>query len=152
MITQTAAGASSGLFQPAMQVWEAALRAGLRIQEESTRPFTAVLAGLGPPPWQKQAQTILTEAVHTAQENMDEAIRVIREGAKRNLEVFQKVLEAGQAQTAGEGQAAPHGVWETILKAIGAETQAIVQANARVLESWTELGKKVKDTMASRSP
>ena len=92
MITPTAS--SSELFGPAMQMWEATLQAGLRIQEESARQFTEMLTRFGMPrQWQKQAQKIFTEAVHTAQANMEEAIQVMKESGKRNLDLFQKAIE-----------------------------------------------------------
>jgi hypothetical protein len=102
--------------------------------------------------WRQQAGTICSEAIRTAERNMEETLRVVKETDRRNLNVLQKAIEAGHATGADESQAKAREVWQATLHAIEANTQAVVQANTRVLESWAELGKKVRETIAGRNP
>jgi hypothetical protein len=127
-----------------MRMWETAFRTGTRIQEESARRFTGLL-----PPWPTQPELLFTEAIQTAQKSMEEAMRVVNESTRRNLDVVEKGLEAGRAENAGEGQAKAREVWEASLGAIRANTQTIVEVNTRVLQSWAELGKRLGESMAN---
>ena len=92
--------------------------------------------------WQKKTQSMFNDAIQTTQTNVEEAMRMLNESAKRNLDVWQKTLDAGQAESAGDGPAKVRDVWETAVGAVQANAQAIVQANTRILESWAELAKK----------
>jgi hypothetical protein len=153
MTRQTAAPVARILFQPAVQMWQSTARAGLQLQEESTRQLADVITKLSPPqPWRKQASAIFSEAMHTAEQSLEETIRVVREGGQRQRELFQKALDAGQAETLDETQSKTCDVWTATLNVVQANTQALVQVNSRLLESWTKLGKKVAETMVGGSP
>jgi len=143
MSAKTVSGAPNELFEQAMEMFEVAMQTGLKIQEESTRRLSEMLARFGPAKeWQKKTQAMFNDAIQTTQTNVEEAMRVLNESAKRNLDVWQKTLDAGQADAASDGPAKVRDVWETAVGAVQANAQAIVQANTRILESWAELAKK----------
>jgi len=151
MSTEPATNAASGLLRATMQMWENAIQAGVKIQEESGRQFTQMLAQLKPSEqWSKQTQTLLAEAVQTAGRNIEEATRVVHENTKRNLDLLEKATRA-DAVPADAPPTPAQNVWEATLQAIQSNTQSLAQANSRVFESWVELGKRLGETMSPHS-
>lgn len=152
MLTEPATGAANELFRATMQMWNTAFQTSAQIQEEAARHFTGLLTASGAiPQWQKQPQVLFTQTIQAAQKSMEEAMRVVNESTRRNLDLFEKGLEAGRAESASKGQAKAREVWEATLGVIRADTQAVVEANARVLQSWVELGKRLSETQPSGS-
>lgn len=153
MTSKTATGVTTELFEHAMEMWETAIQTGVKLQEESTKRFADMMTQFGPPQeWQKRTQSFVSDAIQTTQKNVEDAMRVMNESAKRTMDLLQKALDAGQVEANADPQAKARDVWEATLSALRANAQAIVQANTRVLESWAELGKKLNGTMTNGNP
>jgi hypothetical protein len=139
------------LFGQAVETFEAAIKTGVKMQEECTRWFTETLSELGSPQdWQSKSQTIVTESLQMAQKNIDEAVRMMNQNAKTAMELVQRAFETRQGGSGAEAQAKTQEIWETALGALRTNTEAIVQANSRMLETWTELAKKLRATSADK--
>lgn len=149
MSIETTTGPVTQLLDAAMETWGITFRAGARIQEESARQLRKLLIHFGSPrEWQEQAPTTFKDAIHIAEKNLEEATRVINENAQRNSALLQKAIESGQVE-GGEDAAKVREVWEATLSTIRENTQAVVQANTRMLASWAEWGKGLGETMTS---
>lgn len=143
-MSTTTTGANE-LFNQAIETFETAIRTGVKMQEEYARWFTHMLGDVGSPQqWQSKGQTIISESMQMAQKNFDEAIRMMNENARTGLELMQRAFETRQAGSTSDAQARTREIWETALGALRNNTEAVVQANSRMLETWAELAKKLR--------
>jgi hypothetical protein len=134
----------SELFTQAMGMFDAAMKTGAKLQEESARWYTNLIAGLGTPQsWQKKSEEVMTEAISTAQQNVDEALKMVEQNAHTGMDLLQKAIDARQADTGPDAQAKTKDLWETALGALRTNAEAVLQANKKVVESWSGLAKKL---------
>jgi sialic acid synthase SpsE len=130
------------MFEQAAKLFENALQAGIRIQQESTKSLTEMMSKAGSPQeWQKKAQTAMEQAFTTAQTNADEAIGVMNENAKSSLELLQKAFDSRQPESASDVQARAREAWETAIGSLRRNAEVMVQSSNRVVESWKEIAK-----------
>lgn len=145
-MSTTTAGANE-LFSQAIETFETAIRTGVKMQEEYARWFTHMLGDVGSPQqWQSKGQTIIGESMQMAQKNFDEAIRMMNQNTKIGLELMQRAFETRQIGSTSDAQARTREIWETALGALRNNTEAVVQANSRMLETWAELAKKLRNS------
>jgi hypothetical protein len=131
------------IFAQASRTMEAAMKAAVKIQEESTKWFTDMINEIGTPQkWQKKTQSVMEESLGVTQKNLDEMVQVMNQNTKASLELFQKAADLRQEKSSTDPQAVAREWWETALSTVRMNTQTLMQANARVLESWAELAKK----------
>jgi ElaB/YqjD/DUF883 family membrane-anchored ribosome-binding protein len=140
---------ANDLFRQAMDTFQSAIRTGVKIQEESTKRFTEMLRDFGSPlDWQKSTQSMMNEAIKATQKNIDESIRLMNHNAQTAMNLWQKAFENRSVQQLQEGHAAPsEELWESALGALRTNTQVILQANTRVLESWAQLARELTSRM-----
>jgi len=145
-----AASQTNELFDQAIETFEVAVKTGAKVQEETAQWFVDLMGGLSSPQeWQKKAEAVAKQVIPATQKNLDEALKAMNENARESLDLLKKAFEAGQSESVSEAQAKMYQVWESALASTRANTQAVVQANARVIESYAEL-LKTGVTKASR--
>lgn len=136
----------NGLFGQTMETFEAAMKTGAKIQEESMNRFTELLGELGSPQnWQKRTQEAVEEGVNLTRKNFDEWLRLMNENVKMSLELLQKAAEARPSDTPVETEARKNELWEASLRALRVNTQAVLQANSRMMEALADLAKVARD-------
>ena len=141
---------ANDLFRQAMDTFQSAIRTGVKIQEESTKRFTEMLRDFGSPmEWQKNTQSMMNEAIKATQKNIDESIRLMNHNAQAAMGLWQKAFEnrSKQQQFQEEGAAGGEELWESALGVLRTNTQVILQANTRVLESWAQLARELTGRM-----
>ena len=150
MVANNGQNQASELFGQVTRSFESAVQSGLKIQEESVKLMGEILSEMGSPQkWQKKAQTVLNEMVSTSQQNMDEAVAVMNENAKTSIEMLQKAFQTQPADSS-EAQSRALEMWETSLGILRKNTEAVVRANSRAVEVWTEMAKKVNGEQMER--
>jgi hypothetical protein len=136
------------MFKQGLETFEAAMKAAVKIQEESTQRFTEMLQEMGSPAqWQKKFQAAMDETVMMTQKHFDEGLNIMNQNAHSVLELFQKALQMTPAQQGAEAETKYRDLWESALGTMRKNTEVILQANTRMTESWTELAKKVSGQM-----
>jgi len=144
---------ASGLFQQAIQAFQAAVKTGIKFQEESTQQLIGMLGKFASPlDCQAILQTFTSETSQAVQRNIDESIRLMNHNAQAALRIWQQALESYAAN--GQASAAPdsnHELLESTLGALRTNAQVILQANGRVLELWgqlaTDMANRVEETI-----
>lgn len=132
------------IFAQAVNMFDASLKAGLRIQEESVRRFTEMMEQFGPhQDWQKLSREFTDQWIQTVQAGLDESLRVTGQATKTALELMQKSMEAVPAATDITAADQARNLAEAALSAIRTNTQSAVQANARIVEAWSQLARKM---------
>lgn len=132
----------------AMEMFDKASQTAVQMQQEWAKRWTQAMSQFGSPQqWPDTIQSIFHDGIEATKKNVEEAVRVADESAKRNLDLLQKALDLGRAGSTSEAQAKARGVWTSAMGAMQANAEAIVQANTRVFESWAELGKKLNGSL-----
>jgi hypothetical protein len=133
---------SDDLFQEAMESFETALRAGMKLHEESTHRCVEILRDVGSPlEWERTVPTKVTKAIQAMQQNVDQSIRFMNENAQETVRLMQMALRNHQENSDGNEEESYF--WTYAVNAMQSNAEIIRQANARVLESWGELAKEV---------
>jgi hypothetical protein len=133
----------SDLFRQAAETYQSALKTGLKFQEETSQVVSDMVRDWScPGEWQKKTQALVSDAIAVAQKNMEEAIRLMSQSATATMSMLQKSFEGPQQMASVNADAKNYEWWESALGAMRTNTEAVLQANARMLDSWTELAKK----------
>jgi len=143
-MTTDATSNANDLFRQAVETFQSAIRTGVKIQEESAKRFAEMLRDLSAPTdWQKSTQTMLNEAIGATQRNIDESIRLMNHNAQSAMSMLHKAFENRTAAATTNGSTSADELWESALSAMRTNTQVILQANARILESWAHLAQEL---------
>ena len=132
----TAKNKSGDLFQQAMGSFETALRAGMKLQEESTQRCVEILRDVGSPlEWERTVPVKVTKAIAAMQQNVDQSIRFMNENAQQTVDLMETALQMHQTDSdAGDEE---DYFWTYALNSMQTNAQIIRQANARVMNRGT---------------
>jgi hypothetical protein len=134
-----------------IRAWESAVEASAKMHEEGNKWLRQVFSEAGSVnEWYNKSQTVASDVVTKTQENVDEAIRLINQNAESTVRLIQKVLDARQTETSSEARARLADWWETAMETMLMNTQAVLQANSRILTAWTDVAKRVNGDVAEK--
>jgi hypothetical protein len=137
------------LFRQAICAWESALDAGVKMREESAKWLQEVYCNSDPlSKWYEKGQAMASETVTKAQENIDEAVRVINQQAEASVRLFHKAADARQSDINYDASARLAEWWELAMESIRLNSQAVLKANSHILATWCELARKVNGDAA----
>jgi len=138
------------LFDQAARMFQTAMEAGIRVQEESAKSFGQWIGQLGSPQdWQQQATAVTEQTVAAANLGISESIQLMNENTKVSLELLEKAFAAQQAAATGDGQEKTREMWETAIGAFRRNTEVVMQANSRLIDSWKSVAGMVKPQVKS---
>ena len=94
----TATQNGEDLFRQAIGAWESAVESGVKMQEQSAKWVREMFCNSNSlTEWYNKGQTVAGETIVKAQENIDEAIRVVNQQAESSVRLMQKALDARQS-------------------------------------------------------
>jgi len=133
----------TSLFDQAVQTCGDAIKASVKIQEDVARWWGDVLdQGGAMQAWQKRSRAIMSEAIPAAQKNAEEWLRLMEQNYRRGMDLLKKALEPEQAGSATDVRARTQELWEAAMEAVRDSTQAMAQANMKMMEQWAEILRK----------
>lgn len=139
----------SELFDQAVETFGGAMRAGVKLQEDVAQWWSEAFGQIGSvQEWQKKSSAVLTDTIPMAQKSADEYLRIIDQSYHSSMDLLRKAFESGRSDTMSERQAKTEDLWESSMGAVRTNTQAMAQANVRVMESWAAFLKKNVDVAA----
>lgn len=143
--------AARQLVEQATRMFQSAWDAGIKIQEESAKALTSLMKeGASAQQWQHRTRSVMDQSLACAKENMDAAIQVVNENTKIGLDLLAKAFEAPQATTEADVKSRTHQAWETSVGSWRRNTDMLVQAHRRLLESWQEVAQIVCSTNGTK--
>ncbi len=138
----TANSKSGDLFQQAMGSFETALRTGMKLQEDSMHRCVEILRDVGSPlEWERTVPAKVSKAIAAMQQNLDQSIRFMNDNAQQTVDLMETALSIHRSN--GNGSEEDGDFWAYALNSMQTNAEIIRQANARVMESWSELTKEV---------
>jgi hypothetical protein len=140
------------MFGQAAEFFQNAVQAGIRIQEQGTKSMSQLMSGLSSPQqWQESAQATMTQLMETTEKNMAEAIELMNRNTKSTMELLEKAFKAREAMGQGDGQARMREMWETAVGSFLRNSEVMLQANNRLLESWQKMASALQGEASSSS-
>jgi BMFP domain-containing protein YqiC len=136
----------SELVEQAVGCFDAALKTGVKLQEDATKWWSDMLNEAGSiQEWQKKLTSCMTDAIPTAQKNAEECLHMIDQNTRSSMDLLKKAFDACQSESIADAQGKMQELWSASLSALRQNAQTIVQTNARVMESWVAFCKAGPD-------
>ena len=146
-MTQTTADPRlAGMFDQGLQAFGDALKAGVKAQEEVARWWSDALHQNGPvQEWQKKSQSLVSDAFPAYQKNAQEWLKIVEQNYKRSLDLLRTALANEEGAEPADLQARTQKLWEASLGIVRENTQAMTQANLKLMETWSDLLRKASN-------
>ena len=133
------------MFGQAAQFFQNAVQAGIKIQEQSTKSMSQLMSSLNSPQqWQESAQATMSQLMDTTEKNMAEAIDLMNKNTKSAMDLLEKAFQARESMGQGDGQARLKEMWETAVGSFLRNSEVMLQANNRLLESWQKMADAIQ--------
>jgi hypothetical protein len=131
------------LYEKAAETCFQSMKDGLKMQEQfAERWFKSVKDVHGCEDWSAKLEKAAAEVAEQAQKNADEAVHLMEEGAKDGMDLFNKAIELGGIATPGEAQVKVQQLWQESISVLNKNAKAVVQANSKMLQGWSEMAKE----------
>ena len=138
------------LMDEAVTTFQTAINTGVKLQEEAMKIVTETVHEYASPEATQKFNTVLKEqTIPATQKNMQEMLDLMNQNASSSLDLLKKSLEVGQGANLEDVQQRTCALWEDTLSVMRKNSQALVQSNQRIVDSFTQLGKC--QTTASKS-
>ncbi len=123
--------------------YEQALRSGLKLQEEAGKAWIKMLnQAASPQDCQKQMASLAAEMIPATRKSLEDCLELIEQNSRASVELVKKGLEAAQTTNYAESQTKVTDFCESSLKSLKTNAQAIVDLNAKAMDSWFAFVKK----------
>lgn len=134
---------ASEMLDQGLKNYEQALRTGLKIQEEAGKCWTSLLnQAVSAEDLQKRIATFSNDVIPATQKSLAGYLELLEQNSRASVELIKKSMEAAPPTSYPETQARVVEFCESSLKSLKANTQAIVDINAKAIDSWISFVKK----------
>ena len=131
------------MFEQAARNYEQALRSGLKLQEETGKWWIRLLTqASSPQDVQKQCAALASDLIPATQKSLEASLALLEQNSRASVELLKKGFETAQATTPAETQSKLLEFCEGSLKSLKSNAQALLDLNAKALDSWVALLKK----------
>lgn len=147
---------TSDMADSAMKNYEQAVRAGLRIQEETGRWWSNMFtqsAFTGD--WQKRfndASAMTNGFAPIAQKRMEEMMDFMQKNSRTTAELMKKAVDAAQTPTLADSQAKWMDFWTASIGAMRNNTETMTQIGSKAIDAWIDYVRKNSDLTDLRTP
>ena len=128
------------VFHDAMRNYEAALKSGIQLQEESVNLWKDLLTKLGSPEeLQAKLESMTADTFPKARERMEEFLETFNRTSKQTIDLFGKTMAIYQATSVTDAQRRMQDLIESSLGALRVNVHSALNTNAKIIASWKEL-------------
>jgi hypothetical protein len=137
---KAASEAFTEVFHDAMRNYEAALKSGIQLQEESVKLWKDLLTKLGSPDeLQAKLESMTADTFPKARERMEEFLETFNRTSKQTIDLFEKTMAIYQATSVTDAQRRMQDLIESSLAALRVNVHSALNTNAKIIASWKEL-------------
>jgi hypothetical protein len=124
-----------------------AMKAGVQAQEEIAKFWTKSFNGGAGPlgDWQKRTKLMFEDAVPAVQKQTAEWLKLVEQNYRRSVDLMKKALDGEQNGTAGNFGERTQKLWQESLAVVKENSEAMAQANVKMLELWSDILRKNLD-------
>jgi hypothetical protein len=138
-----AADSTQDILKDAIKLYEDALKNGIELQEESLKLWKDMLVQVGTPDELMEKIEKMTGGVFPeAREKMNEALKLFQDNANQSVDLFKKTMDVCNADSWEEGKTRSQSLMESSLKVMRTNVQTVLDANTKMMDSWTDLVEK----------
>lgn len=120
-----------------------AMKTGVKAQEEMSRWWTDALSCGNPlGDWQKRSRQLFDEAVPAAQRHTQEFLKLVEQNYRRSVDLLKKAVDTDHNGAVDGMREKIRALWEESVAIVKENTEAMAQANVKLLEAWADLLKK----------
>lgn len=121
-----------------------AIKTGIKAQEEMSKWWSDALACGNNPlgDWQKRSRLMFDEAVPAVQRHSQDFLKLIEQNYRRSVELLKKVVDTDGNGAVDGLKEKIQNLWEESVTVVKENTEAMAQANVKLLEAWTEMLRK----------
>ena len=136
------------VFHDAMRNYEAALKSGIQLQEESVNLWKELLTKLGSPEeFQAKLESMTAVAFPEARKRMEEFVEAFYRMSNQTIDLFGKTLGVYQATSVTDAQRRVQDLIESSLTALLVNVHSAMNTNAKIITSWKELADRFGPTV-----
>lgn len=136
----------SELFDQALKNYEQALRTGTKVQEEAVAYWTKLFnQAAARPGLQDQLASVANNVMPPAQRYMEGCLTILEMNTRASVDLMKKGLEAMQTTNVADSQSKLMEFFESSLKSVKSQSQAVVDLNAKATDSWLSMIKKASN-------
>lgn len=136
----------SEMVEQAMEAFDTALKTGVKMQEEASKFWGGMLGETNSmQELQERMRMMMMDTMPTTQRNIEQYMKMLDKTYHSSMELLKKAFETTQSGSMMEAQAKAQELWEATLAALRNNAQAMVQINARAMETWAQFAHKEKD-------
>jgi hypothetical protein len=143
MSTATTPFNLSEMYQNAFEQFESAMKAGVRIQEESMKMLNPWSNGT-PLMQAQKAQTAVLQTMSSLPDQFQEAVEVMNEQAHGAMGMLHQAFEVGRSTNLAEAQEKTHQLWEMSLGLVRTNIHCMLKAHAAMMQKWEEVAGAVQ--------
>ena len=133
----------SEMLDQGLKNYEHALRTGLKLQEEAGQCWTKLFSqAVSPQDLQKQITSLAYDVIPATRKSMEDCLELLDRNSRASVDLLKKGMEAAQTTSYADTQGKVVEFCESSLKALKANAQAIVDLNAKTIDSWFAFVKK----------
>ena len=146
MTTEEKTKPFADLFEQTTKNYEQAVKAGLKVQEESVKAWAALCNQTSSPPdIQKRAKAVAEEIVGRTQTIIGDYVKATDQYSRSSVELLKKALAVTQAGSVQDAQSKVLAFWEATLGGVRETAQAVTQAHSKAFESWVDFVRKATE-------
>jgi hypothetical protein len=130
----------SDLFHQAAETYKAALESGVKAQEEVAQWWSKTLVEAGSTDeWQNRMRTFAANSVPLAEKNVEECLKLMQKNTETSMDLLHQAFETAKCESVADVQNKTRDLWESTLKAMRHNTEAVVKANTHAISAWADL-------------
>ena len=145
----------SDMADNAIKNYEQAIRTGFKLQEDAVKAWNNLLNHTSAAQeYQRNFNTmtqIANKALPMAQRRMEEMLQLVEKNTRTGTELMRKAVDAAQSPVLSNGQNKWTELWTSGMAALRSNTEAMLEINAKAVDSWIELVKKSAEQTESRA-
>jgi hypothetical protein len=120
-----------------------AMKAGVKAQEEMSRSWSdAIFVGNPAGDWQKRSRQWFDESVPAAQKHTLEVLKLVEQNYRRSVDLLKKAVDTDHNGAVEGMREKLRALWEESVTVVKENTEAMAQANVKLMEAWTDLLRK----------
>ena len=120
-----------------------ALQAGVKAQEEMVKWCSGAVENVSPlADWQKRSRQFFEEGVPAAQKHVEEWIKLVEQNYRRSIDLLKKAVDTNHNGAADGLREKLRALWEESITVVKENTEAMAQANMKLMETWSQLLRK----------
>lgn len=150
---------ASDLFSQAFESFDAALKTGVKIQEDSLKWWSDLV---GEPrkstEWQERMTSFVSDAMDTARKNTEESLKAYGKISRNTLEQLKKCFDGAPGGAVEEWQKSLEKLWEESLETLQKNTETVLATNEKAFKMWASFlqgaaaAKEETDSKAKATP